>query len=180
MSAAPLLLLELTRRYLEPHRRYHALPHIAQMLERGRDLALTDEQVMAVWFHDAVYDPRSQTNEEDSAALAKELLGAAGWPRPRVALVERIVLDTKRHEPSVPEAAIVIDLDLASLAAPEAEFAANTRAIREEYAWVPDAEFAAGRRDFFAKMLRRERIFWTEWGRSLERTARANLAAALR
>jgi predicted metal-dependent HD superfamily phosphohydrolase len=179
MPADTLILLDLTRRYLEPHRRYHSLPHIAEMLERGRDLRLTDEQVMAVWFHDAIYDTHSQTNEEDSAALARSLLVAAGWPEPRVATVERIVLDTKRHEPSVPESALVIDLDLASLAAPKERFAANTVAIRQEYSWVPDAEFVAGRKAFFAALLRRPRIYTSEWGRSLETAARANLAAAI-
>lgn len=43
----------------------------------------------AVWFHDAVYDPRSDTNEADSAQLAGELLTAAGLP---AATVEKVRL----------------------------------------------------------------------------------------
>ncbi len=70
MSLGLDLLLELTRRYEEPHRRYHALPHIADMLHRGRDLQLDDVQVAAIWFHDAIYDPRALDNEAQSAALA--------------------------------------------------------------------------------------------------------------
>ena len=68
------LLMELTRRYTEPHRRYHDLRHIADMLCKGEALKLSDEQVMAVWFHDAIYDPTSKTNEADSAVLAVEKL----------------------------------------------------------------------------------------------------------
>jgi len=34
----------------------------------------------AVWFHDVIYDATSTTNEADSAALAAELLEAAGLP----------------------------------------------------------------------------------------------------
>jgi predicted metal-dependent HD superfamily phosphohydrolase len=93
--------------------------------------------------------------------------------------VQRIVLDTKRHEPSFADAAPVLDLDLMSLALPWPEFAHNTAAIRREYAHVADADFAAGRRAFFAAMLQRPRLFHTTWGAHLEDAARANLRRAL-
>ena len=173
------LLLELTRRHQELHRHYHSLGHIAAMLDAGRTFPLDDAQTMAVWFHDAIYDPRSATNEEDSAALAGERLRAAGWAARDVDLVQRIVLDTKRHVPSCPEAEPVLDLDLMSLAVPWPEFARNTEAIRREYAHVADADFAAGRKAFFAAMLQRDRLYFTPFGKALEVAARANLARAL-
>jgi len=173
------LLLELTRRHQEPHRHYHTLEHVAAMLHAGRDFPLDDVQTMAVWFHDAIYDPRSRTNEADSAALAGARLREAGWPQDRVQRVQAIVLDTVHHAPRSPEAAPVIDLDLMSLALPRPEFERNTAAIRREHAHVPDAEFAAGRRAFFAAMLQRERIYHTAWGGPFEALARANLLAGL-
>lgn len=173
------LLFELTRRYCEPHRDYHDLRHIADMLVRGRELALDAVQVAAVWFHDAIYDPRSATNEADSAALAERSLAAIGWQPDAIASAAAIVRDTKGHVPSSPAAAPVLDLDLASLAAPWAEFTANTARIRFEYAHVPEADFVVGRRRFFAAMLQRERLFWTPWGQRLEATARANLVRAV-
>lgn len=172
------LLLSLTRRYLEPHRHYHSLEHVAAMLHAGREFCLDDDQVMAVWFHDAIYDPRSETNEEDSAALASQLLAANGWPATAIARVRRIVLDTKLHEPTVDGSAAVLDLDLMSLALPWPEFHRNTERIRAEYAHVGDAEFRAGRAKFFAAMLRRPRLFFTPIGARLEAAARANLARA--
>jgi predicted metal-dependent HD superfamily phosphohydrolase len=173
------LLLELTRRYLEPHRQYHTLEHIAQMLHLGRNLALDDGQIMAIWFHDAVYDPRSKTNEHDSAALATARLAAAGWAQPSCQRVAAIVLDTARHEPSSADAAPVLDLDLAPLAVAWDEFTRNTARIRAEYAHVPDAEFAAGRAAFFRAMLQRPRLFCTAFGARFEAPARANLQRAL-
>lgn len=173
------LLLDLTRRYCEPHRHYHSLPHIAGMLHAGRALQLDDAQTFAIWFHDAIYDATSKTNEEDSASLALSQLTAAGWPRQEIDRVCRIVLDTKRHEPTTPDSAPVLDLDLMSLAAPWAEFTHNTELIRREYAHVADADFAAGRRNFFTAMLQRERLFYTPFGEPLEPLARANLLRAM-
>jgi predicted metal-dependent HD superfamily phosphohydrolase len=172
------LLLDLTHRYLEPHRHYHSLEHIAAMLHAGRAAPLDDVQTMAVWFHDAVYDPRSKTNEADSAALAGRELLAAGWPGDDVARVQAIVLDTQRHVPTAPGADVVLDLDLMSLALPWPDFARNTERIRAEYAHVPDAEFAAGRRAFFTTMLQRPRLFHSPFGAQWEAPARANLARA--
>lgn len=180
MAHAASVLLDLTRRYLEPQRRYHALGHVSDLLTLGRDLKLSDEQVMAVWFHDAIYDPRSKTNEEDSAKLAEDSLLACGWDRPRAARVARMVLDTKAHRPSSPESELVIDLDLSPLAADWERFQVNTAAIRFEYAWIPEAEFWAARRAFFAVFLERPRIYWSEWGKALEPKARANLQRVLR
>lgn len=173
------LLLELTRRHLEPHRHYHTIQHIAAMLHEGRRFPLDEVQTMAVWFHDAIYDPESDTNEHDSAALAGERLRAAGWTEERIVRVQSIVLDTVGHLPSTPESEPVLDLDLMSLALPWPEFTANTAAIRREYAHVPDDKFDQGRRDFFAAMLQRERLFFTPFGATLEGTARANLKKAL-
>lgn len=172
------LLLPLTRLYLEPHRHYHSLEHVAAMLHAGRDFPLDDVQVMAVWFHDAIYDPRSKTNEEDSAELAGRLLAGNGWPAEKIVRVQRIVLDTKRHEPTVAGAEAVLDLDLMSLALPWPEFTRNTDRIRAEYAHVADEPFRAGRAAFFATMLARPRLFFTPFGKRLEAPARANLQRA--
>lgn len=174
-APGPELLLELTRRYTEPHRSYHGLPHVAWMLEAGRELGLDEDQQLAIWFHDAVYDVPGPDNEERSAALAVERLSAAGLAPERIARVERIVLDTRDHRPSLDASKPVIDLDLASLALPRPAFEANGERIRAEWSHVPEREFAAGRLAFMRGFLARERLFWTDWGAPLEARARENL-----
>ena len=173
------VLLELTRRYTEPHRRYHDIRHIAQMLAWGREVRLDDAQTLAVWFHDAIYDPRSKSNEEDSAALARQLLANGGHGDELVATVARIVLDTKQHQPTIAASAKVLDLDLASLALPWPDFRANSDSIRAEYAHVGDADFNAGRRAFLAGLLQRPRLFFTPWGQAREAAARTNVGRLL-
>lgn len=179
MAVPPCLLLELTQRYTEPQRHYHGIGHIADMLEQGRGLALTAVQVLAIWFHDAIYDPTRDDNEEQSARLALARLPQQGVAVADAEAVAAIVRDTKGHVPTHALSPAVIDLDLAALAAPWPRFAANTEAIRREYAHVPDAAFVAGRKHFFARMLERPRLYWTPFGEALEPIARANLARSL-
>lgn len=134
---------------------------------------------MAVWFHDAIFDVHSRENERRSAELARECLAAAGWSAAAVATVERIVLDTEQHLPSIPEARTVIDLDLASLGAEWSVFASNTAALRCEFSHVDEARFAAGQRRMCERFLGRDVIYHTDWGQAFEAQARKNLKRCL-
>ena len=173
------LLMDLTRRYQEPQRHYHTLEHVAAMLHQGRQFPLDDEQVMAVWFHDAVYDPTSNQNEQKSARLASKWLAKCNWEVDAIERVGRMVLDTRGHMPSIRQSEAVLDLDLMSLAVSWPAFEANTAAIRAEYAHVSDADFATNRGAFFAELLARDRLFYTPWGKTLETAARDNLRRAI-
>ena len=68
----------LIHRWEEAHRRYHDVAHLAAVLDRVDELAgeaaHADVVRLAAFFHDAVYDPRSATNEEQSAVLAETVL----------------------------------------------------------------------------------------------------------
>src|SRR5262249_44984090 len=79
---------ELVRAYSAPDRHYHNLPHIEAMLDlmRAQERALSDPRSVeaAIWFHDAVYDPRRHDNEEKSAALAAERLAGVLSPEEAV------------------------------------------------------------------------------------------------
>jgi predicted metal-dependent HD superfamily phosphohydrolase len=173
------LLLDLTRRYLEPQRHYHTLEHIAAMLHVGRHFPLDEVQTMAIWFHDAIYDPTSDQNEIKSARLANKWLARTGWEVEDIERVGRIVLDTRAHTPSTTQAEAVLDLDLMSLAVNWPAFEENTQAIRLENAHLSDAAFIANRLAFFTSLQERQRLYFTDWGKSLESIARANLARAI-
>lgn len=168
------IIAELASRYSEPHRHYHTLAHVESMLsllaQHAHLLADPGAVEAAIWFHDAVYDPRAKGNDNEtaSAALAVERLeGLAGWAAERVRWVRELVLATATHElpatmvvsePSGDEAprplpgratdmALFLDMDLAILGAPEDEFDAYEAAVRREYAFVDDAAWRKGRRD---------------------------------
>ena len=173
------VLIELTRRYCEPHRHYHTIEHIASMLRHGRGLGLSEEQWLAIWFHDAVYEVPGPDNEERSAELAVQLLSAEGYPADKILLVERMVLDTKAHQPTTEESALVIDLDLAPLGVPWEQFAENWRNLELEYEPLPREQIERGRKTFLEGLLARQQIYSTEWGAQWETQARNNARQSL-
>ncbi len=133
----------------EPHRRYHDLAHLAAVLGLvGQLQGATDPDAvrLAAWYHDVVYDPTRQDNEEISAQRARA--GLRGLvPDERIAEVERLVRLTARHDPEPGDAngAVLCDADLAVLAGPPDAYAAYASAVREEYRHLSDEEFTAGR-----------------------------------
>ena len=138
-----------------------------------------------VGIDDAVYDPRAEPgrNERDSADLAAAALGERGAPAERIEQVGALVLATIDHAPPADgrldrEAAVLLDADLAVLAAPPDEYDRYARAVREEFAYVPDEAFAAGRRAVLEALLAKP-LFLTEEMRDAEAVARANLAREL-
>ncbi|MES2692738.1 MAG: N-methyl-D-aspartate receptor NMDAR2C subunit [Verrucomicrobiota bacterium] len=171
--------------YSEPARHYHTQQHLAECLrefDSVRALAAHPEAVeAALWFHDAVYDPPSATNEADSASLAVECLAAADISPELIVLIRDLILCTKTHEPAhIPDAALLLDIDLAILGQPPARFWNYEAAIRAEYAWVPLATYCEKRAKILARFLQRPAIYRTEpLHAKYAAAARDNLQAAI-
>lgn len=185
-TLAALPLLDLTRRYCEPHRRYHSLHHVLEMLEyyhefvalHSNQLTYDPAQVLAIWYHDAIYEPTRKDNEEASARLMLTQLGPLGVDPEVLEAAAQIIRDTVTHEPSSLRSALVLDLDLLPLSADWDRFMHDTGLIREEYGHVPESDWVEGRRKFIANMLNRPRIY-TGMPDEVESTARNNLLRQL-
>ena len=178
-------LAELVARYGESHRHYHTLQHVASVLDALHAhvgaLAHPHEAALAVWYHDAVYDPARDDNETQSADLAAAHLLAAHAPVDAAARVRAMILDTRHTGPAMsPDGAYVADADLAILAAPVIAFDAYDSAIRLEYAAVPDAAYRAARRQILHGFLDRPFIYQTAaFRKQCEASARRNLGRAV-
>lgn len=177
---------DLLRRWAEPQRRYHTVAHLVAVLDHVDVLEKDADDPLAVrlaaWFHDAVYLPERSTNEERSARLAERALPEAGVGAERTAEVARLVRLTVGHDPAEDDrnGQVLCDADLAVLAGPPSTYAAYTAAVRQEYHFVPDDAFRAGRSAILRQLLDLPRLFHTphavaEW----EATARYNLRAEL-
>jgi predicted metal-dependent HD superfamily phosphohydrolase len=169
----------------QPHRRYHGLAHLAAVLGVVGELAHAahdpDAVRLAAWYHDVVYDPRRDDNEQVSAERARA--GLRGLvDADRVERVVRLVLLTAGHDPAPGDVdgAVLCDADLAVLASPPGRYAAYASAVREEYAHLPDEVFVPGRAAVLEHLLALPALYRVpdvaaEW----EPRARANLTAEL-
>jgi predicted metal-dependent HD superfamily phosphohydrolase len=181
---------ELICAYTATGRHYHDLRHIETLLglaDAHADL-IADREALeaAIWFHDAVYDTRCRDNEERSAALAAARL-ARTTDEDRIARIAAMIRATARHTvPDCAEAAargdcaLFLDMDLAILGAPPAEFDAYEAAVRREYDWVSEPQWKLGRRTVLSQFLARPAIYATRhFQASHEAAARRNLARAI-
>lgn len=180
------LLNQLVGAYSQAHRHYHTLQHLRDCLahcEAAASLAQRPAEVeLALWFHDAVYDPQRADNEERSAEWAWRSILAAGCGEDVAQRVQGLVLATRGHEAPAhePDTQLLLDIDLAILAAAPARYAEYGRQVRAEYAHVADQTFRQGRMRVLSAFMERPRIYATAaFHDALEHRARENLATEL-
>ncbi len=176
---------KLTRAYAEPQRHYHNQQHIAECLaefDGARHLTQQPAAVeLALWFHDAVYDPKAGDNEEQSAAMARNCLETGG-PSRLAATVSDLVMATKSHSTEAgSDAALMVDVDLSILGQGEQRFAEYEAQIREEYHSVPKPIFNFKRAEILERFLARSRLYATDFfAAKYEQQARRNLEGSIR
>ena len=182
---------ELMAAWAEPHRHYHDQRHLRECLalwarwygqcERAGEVAV------ALWFHDAIYDPRAPqagSNELNSAAWAARSLIRAGLPSETSQRVHDLVMATQHDAPAAlssdADAQLLVDIDLSILGSPPERFERYDQDVRKEYAWVPGFRYRTGRAQVLQGFLDRPRLYHGDAAVALlEGQARINLAAAL-
>ncbi|GAA4240724.1 hypothetical protein GCM10022254_66560 [Actinomadura meridiana] len=177
---------ELDKRYGEPHRRYHTRQHLAAVLDLVDELAgqaeAPDTVRLAAWFHDAVYDPERADNEERSARLATRMLADTDLPATVVDEVVRLVELTATHAPDDDDrdGQVLCDADLAILGADPDRYAAYAADVREEYGFVPEELYRAGRSEVLNGLLALPQLFHTDTAHErYEQHARTNIRTEL-
>lgn len=168
--------------YDAPERAYHTAAHVQSLIRAlgGRGV-LTPALELAAWGHDLIYDPRAADNEERSADVFGAWLAAQGAGGDVQAQVRDLILATRHTTPPTTRAgALFVDADLGILGADPDTFDAYDRAIRAEYAHVPDGAYRAGRSGVLRGFLSRERLFLTPEFAALDAPARVNLRRALK
>ena len=193
------LVAELAAAYGEPHRAYHNVAHIAEVLgwfdRVADDVGWLEpaEVYTAIVFHDAIYQPGAKDNESRSAQwMHKARLAAGVEPKSGLSLdaimvdrdrVAELIELTARHghiEKADHDAALFLDSDMAIVGSPPEQFAAYDAAIAVEYKHVPPDAYRTGRRAFLEGLLAKPRIFLTDYFHNrLDAQARANLTKAL-
>ncbi|MCU0444199.1 MAG: adenylyltransferase/cytidyltransferase family protein [Microscillaceae bacterium] len=106
----------LISQWQEPHRYYHNEDHLSFLLEGIEKLAGQGELspqdkaslIMTAFFHDVIYDPTRQDNEEKSADFFVQNTDN----QIDTEQIRQMILDTKKHEAQSKLSEIFIDLDM--------------------------------------------------------------------
>lgn len=167
--------------YAEPHRAYHTFDHIRSCLELLDTIRpeLHDPRTMelALWYHDVIYDPRADDNEEQSAQMAIKELAELGEPQECQQEVARMIRVTDHPaEPQTRDDCFLLDIDLSILGADPEAFDEYERQIRFEYQWVPEEVYRGKRAEVLRLFLERKAIYQTShFYNAREERARNNL-----
>jgi predicted metal-dependent HD superfamily phosphohydrolase len=170
--------------YGEPHRHYHTLDHVQECLRLLVEVPLQDDQrrvaELAVWFHDAVYDPARGDNEAKSGAMASGWL--AGLDLDHGEVVEIIAMTAGHSLPAAatPAMEAVHDVDLAVLGRPPDGYDDYSAAIRREYIHIADDLYRVGRQAALEALAMIEPLYvLPAFTRVLAAQARSNIAREL-
>jgi len=172
----------LKERYSEKRRFYHNLSHVKTLLDllESLDIKAQDHDAIrfSIWFHDVVYDTKANDNEAESARLASQLMSKLHVDIETMEVVNSLILATKDHSGNrlSEDNKLFLDMDLAILGTREEIYNKYSRAIREEYFWVPELTYRTERRKILKSFLAREAIYFTaEMKKRFEEQARRNI-----
>jgi predicted metal-dependent HD superfamily phosphohydrolase len=171
----------LAHAYSTPPRAYHNLQHVSDCFVLFDKVNNESNHAieLAVWYHDAIYQPLSSTNEKDSADLMCSEAARLGIDQRLIDDAKRLILITAHHQDATAsDEQMLADIDCSILAADPDQYTNYANAIRTEYSEVDTAQFCSGRLDFLLGLMSRDQIFHTQWALSCnyESRARANIA----
>lgn len=171
--------------YSKRNRHYHTLEHLDACLKNldcCSDQADHPPEVeLALWFHDAIYQPLSSENESKSADWAVSLMQGNAASSDQIYRVRKLIMATRHEsEPDTKDESIMLDIDLAILGADAKTYDAFENGVRREYRLVPAVVFRKKRVELLRGFLERPRIYQNEpFYSRLEARARENLSNAI-
>ncbi|MBK6266183.1 hypothetical protein JKA74_14150 [Marivirga sp. S37H4] len=176
---------EIERCYCKKGRYYHTLTHLNNLTHELQPLkdqfSHWDTVVMAIAYHDIIYNPLKSNNEEKSADLAVKRLESISYPTDLATLCKQMILATKSHEAGHPEINLFTDADLSILGSEPEVYKNYTAQIRKEYKIYPDMLYYPGRKKVLRHFLEMERIYQSEhFYNQYETKARLNLNRELK
>jgi len=176
------LFADLQKHYTKTQRRYHNFSHIHTMLKICEQHISEIENYrilqLAVWYHDIIYRATRKDNELKSAEYALDALTDSNLSPLEFDQLKQLIISTKSHDILLDnfDNRLILDVDLAILAASREAYTHYTQAIREEYKIYPDFLYKKGRKKVLQHFLERRQIYFTkEFQTQHEANARGNL-----
>ena len=172
--------------YSSPHRSYHTLGHLhhcfAILDQIPYEIEEKNDIRFAIWFHDFIYDPKSESNEHQSAEIAYKWLHSLGVSNPEH--VRSLIESTANYlEPAkdVLTYQVLHDIDLGILASDEKIYIEYSKGIREEYGHLNDKQFFLAREKFLNSLMELDSLFALEaFEHRWEEKARKNISKEIK
>lgn len=180
-SDSALVFEEVYRAYSEPHRGHHNFQHIIEcqtmldMIEGKFQNPL--EASLAFLFHDVVYDPGRNDNEEESALFFISKAETANIPAGKIALIAELIRLSKPGSKLITnDQRYFHDIDFSVLGSPWPRYLQYADGIKKEYQTVYSPEaYRKGGCDFLQGLVGKSRIFETdEFHEQFDSLARQN------
>ena len=176
---------DLETRYAEEHRHYHTVQHLDECWEHTEQVRGAFEKadwvLLALLYHDVIYRPEMQNNEEASAEHLAEQLGPF-LSSECTEMCARMIKATKSHQATGhPDTDLLLDIDMSSLGAEPTRYCEYADHVARECVPVyGETAYRSGRAAMcLTPTLKRTRIFFTESFEHLETSARRNLTEEL-
>jgi len=172
---------QLIKAYQEPGRFYHTLDHIECCLglfEDIKDIAHNaDALALSIWFHDAIYEPGADDNEQRSADWfmdeTKNMLEDSFRDTVYTHIMATLHGDAEITDH---DSRLMIDIDLSSFGMPWPIFLRDSERVRKELPHLTDTEFYPKQCAFSQGLLEKPRFFQSEYFfQHYEAQARQNL-----
>lgn len=173
---------EIEQSYSTPHRYYHTLEHIKEIISYlypvKEQISDWDTIVFSTFYHDITYDIKSRDNEENSSLIAEERLQALSYDSEKIDKCIAQIIGTKDHKKSEDsDTNFFIDADLSILGASWEKYINYSHQIRKEYFIYPDSVYKKGRKEVLERILGMKCIYKTDYfHKNLEEKARTNIA----
>ncbi len=173
--------------YSESHRAYHTSQHLSECFDKldwaiSKNLLKYNSLVeIALWYHDAIYNPKEKDNERKSAAWALKFLSESGVEIEKCELIYSLIMATcHRENPQKLLHQIVVDIDLSILGAESLRFQEYEQQIRQEYKSVPWLIYQEKRVEILNYFLSLPSIYNTKlFYQQFESQARQNLEQSI-
>lgn len=188
--------------YSDSTRFYHTTVHIEEMLsvfklmttnygdflprnfaDNGVDASDTIV-ILAIFFHDAIYDGKSSTNEEDSALLFEEFADRIEIDETIKNKIAAYIIATKTHQVAGnqddPYLDLFLDLDMAVLGKNQSAYTQYASLIRQEYDFVPVNVYCEKRAEILESFLKLQSVYRTSIMKAeLEERSHSNLSGEI-
>ncbi|HFC30742.1 MAG TPA: hypothetical protein ENJ44_06850 [Oceanospirillales bacterium] len=176
---------DLIKAYAEKQRHYHTFEHILacfKHLDKIKHLTEYAHEVeLALWFHDAVYQPYQKNNELKSANWVKQFLINNKGNTESCERIFNLIMVTLNHNNCISnDEKFMVDIDLTILGSSTDIYNQFEQNIRKEYRFVPYFLYRKKRKQVLSHFLKQTSIYQNDYFYTLfEQRARYNLSRTI-